>query len=302
MGNERRKQRFMAIGALLALLAGLLVVVYIVTEVLKAIPPSYSKFLDAAVIAIIAFLVVRMVLTYIRLVLGKFLDNNTLHPIIFMVRMVGYFIIVLAVIASLGINVSSIILGSTFLAAVIGLASQSVLANQFAGLLLIVTRPFKIGDRVWIHAWQFSITYAVVIPKYFSSDFLYNNGFVGKVKDISINYTTLVTDGGEVVKIANNVLTQGAYRVTSNTPVVQVRYEIPKYLKFDLVRDEILKELRGFKEMTGDPFLAIDETTLNTYIILIKAQFDTNDPSIIRGKIIEMLISTVERKRLPSSS
>ena len=218
-----------------------------------------------------------------------------------MVRMVGYFIIALAVVASFGINVSSIILGSTFLAAVIGLASQSVLANQFSGLLLIITRPFKIGDRVWIHAWQFSIMYAVIAPKYFSSDFLYNNGFVGKVKDISINYTTLVTDGGEVVKIANNVLTQSAYRITSKTPVVQVRYEIPKYLRFELVKDEILAGLKQMAELRGSPFLAIDETTLNTYVILVRGEFSTTDPSIIRGKIIEMLISTVETKRMPNN-
>ncbi|MCL4323416.1 MAG: mechanosensitive ion channel family protein [Candidatus Thermoplasmatota archaeon] len=301
MQTKNHKDRFLALGSLIALLIGLLIVVFVVTEILKIIPANYSKFIDAAIIAIISYVVVRIVLTYIRRVLGKFLDQSTLHPIIFMVRMVGYFIIALAVVASFGINVSSIILGSTFLAAVIGLASQSVLANQFSGLLLIITRPFKIGDRVWIHAWQFSIMYAVIAPKYFSSDFLYNNGFVGKVKDISINYTTLVTDGGEVVKIANNVLTQSAYRITSKTPVVQVRYEIPKYLRFELVKDEILAGLKQMAELRGSPFLAIDETTLNTYVILVRGEFSTTDPSIIRGKIIEMLISTVETKRMPNN-
>ncbi|EQB69092.1 mechanosensitive ion channel family protein [Cuniculiplasma divulgatum] len=301
MDNKKQKDRFLALGSLIVLLAGLLIVVFVVTQILKIIPPAYSKFIDAAIIAIISYVVIRIVLTYIRRVLGRFMDEATLHPIVFMVRMVGYFIIALAVIASFGIDISSIILGSTFLAAVIGLASQSVLANQFAGLLLILTRPFKIGDRVWIHAWQFSISFAVVAPKYFSSDFLYNNGFVGKVKDISINYTTLVTDGGEVVKIANNVLTQGAYRITSKTPVVQVRYEIPKYLKFELVKDDILKNLKQMSELKNEPFLAIDETTLNTYVILIKGEFNTIDPSIIRGKILEMLISTVEGKRLPNN-
>ena len=171
MQTKNHKDRFLALGSLIALLIGLLIVVFVVTEILKIIPANYSKFIDAAIIAIISYVVVRIVLTYIRRVLGKFLDQSTLHPIIFMVRMVGYFIIALAVVASFGINVSSIILGSTFLAAVIGLASQSVLANQFSGLLLIITRPFKIGDRVWIHAWQFSIMYAVIAPKYFSSDF-----------------------------------------------------------------------------------------------------------------------------------
>jgi small-conductance mechanosensitive channel len=301
VNRERQKRRLWAIGSLFVLLAAILIIIYIITFILKYIPAEYSKYIDALVIAIISYLVVRLILRYIRRVLGKYLDEATLHPIVFMVRMVGYFVIVLAIIASLGINISSIILGSTFLAAVIGLASQSVLANQFAGLLLIVTRPFKIGDRVWIHAWQFSISFAVITPKYFSSDFLYNNGFVGIVKDITINYTTMLTDGGELVKIANNVLTQGAYRIVSKEPVVQVRYEIPKYLKFDQVRSEILTKVKGIDGIKDEPFLGIDETTLNTYVILIKARFLTKDSSVIRGKILEILLDTVEVKRLPSN-
>ena len=306
-----RIRTLFSIGALVAVLVVLLAVVYSFKQIFALLPANYakaingvigySKFIDAIIIAIVSYFIIRVILSYLRRFLSKFLERSTLHPIIFTVRLVGYFVIALAVVSALGINVSSIILGSTFLAAVLGLATQSVLANQFAGLLLIVTRPFKIGDKVWIHAWQFGIAYGVIAPKYFSSDFLYNNGFSGTVMDISINYTTLLTDGGEIVKIANNVLTQGAYRKVSKTPSVQVRYEIPKYLNFDQVKNEILNQIKKFEEIKGEPFLAIDETTLNTYVILIKGTFLTSDPAIIRGKILEMLIKIVESKRLPSN-
>ncbi len=214
MDSTRRRAYLRAFWQLVVLLVIIFVLVYVLSFILHRVPPRYSRFIDAAAVALVAYLSVRILVSYLNSTLTGILGRTRVHPVIFVVRMIGYFVMALAILAALGINVSSIILGSTFLAAVIGLASQSVLANQFAGLLIIITKPFKIGDRVWIHAWQFSIAYGVIAPpKYYSSDFLYNNGFVGTVEDISINYTTLVTDGGEVVKIANNVLT----RVPSGT-------------------------------------------------------------------------------------
>lgn len=298
-GNER-PSRLRALISLIGLLFAILLVIYIAVFIFHYVPEKYSRFLDAAIVAIISYIVIRMIIGYLNNVLSKYLERSSIHPIIFVVRMVGYFILAVATIAAFGIDVSSIILGSTFLAAVLGLATQSVLANQFAGLLLIVTKPFKIGDRVWIHAWQFSIQYPVVIPKYFSSDLLYNNGFAGTVLDISINYTTLRTQGGEIVRIANNVLTQGAYRLLDKESVVQVRYEIPKYLDFSSVKEEIEKSVSSMKGLLDIPSLLVDETTLNTYVILIRAKFETDNSSEVRSRILENLIGIVEPKRLPN--
>jgi len=292
--------RLRALISLFGLLFAILLVIYIAVFIFHYVPQKYSRFLDAAIVAIISYIVIRMILGYLNNVLARYLDKASIHPFIFVVRMVGYFIMAVATIAAFGIDVSSIILGSTFLAAVLGLATQSVLANQFAGLLLIVTKPFKIGDRVWIHAWQFSIQYPVIFPKYFSSDLLYNNGFAGTVLDISINYTTLRTQGGEIVRIANNVLTQGAYRLLNKESVVQVRYEIPKYLNFVTLKAEIENSVSSMEGLLDKPSLLVDETTLNTYVILIKAKFETDSSALVRSKILENLISIVEPKRLPN--
>jgi len=290
------------LASLIFLLIGILIIVYITVFFLHRIPVSYARFVDAGVIAVISYLILKIITLYVKDVLLKYIDRSKVHPFIFVVNMVGYFIIALAVVASLGIDVSSLILGSTFMAAVLGLAAQSVLSNQFSGLLIIITKPFKIGDRVWIHVWQFSIAYGVIVPKYFSSDLLYNNGFLGTVEDITINFTTLRTDGGEIVKIANNVLTQGAFRLMTDTPVVQVRYEIPKYIDISKVRDEINQKVSSIDGIEGDPVLNIDETTLNTYVIMIKARFHGITPEAARSKVIENVIRIVEPKRFSSAS
>jgi small-conductance mechanosensitive channel len=300
--STNRINHLKILASLVFLLIAILIVIYVTVFFLHRIPIKYAKFVDAGVIALVSYLILKIITLYVNDVLLKYLDRAKVHPFVFMINMVGYFVIALAVVASLGIDVSSLILGSTFLAAVLGLAAQSVLSNQFSGLLIIITKPFKIGDRVWIHVWQFSIAYGVIVPKYFSSDFLYNNGFLGVIEDISINFTTLRTDGGEIVKIANNVLTQGAFRLITDTPIVQVRYEIPKYLDISQFRDEITQKVSTISGIDGDPVLNIDETTLNTYVIMVKAKFRGTTPEVARSKIIENIIRIVEPKRFSSAS
>ena len=72
MQTKNHKDRFLALGSLIALLIGLLIVVFVVTEILKIIPANYSKFIDAAIIAIISYVVVRIVLHISEGCLGNF--------------------------------------------------------------------------------------------------------------------------------------------------------------------------------------------------------------------------------------
>jgi 2,3-bisphosphoglycerate-dependent phosphoglycerate mutase len=63
-----------------------------------------------------------------------------------------YYLVVLigltAAIGNLGVNLTSVLVAGGFLGIVLGLAAQSSVSNLIAGLLLIVDRPFNIGDSV----------------------------------------------------------------------------------------------------------------------------------------------------------
>lgn len=73
------------------------------------------------------------------------------------------------------------VLGSVGLA--VGLALQGALANFAGGILLVVFRPFRIGDHVTL------------------------SGTSGIVQNISIFYTTLLADDNTVVTLPNGTLT-----------------------------------------------------------------------------------------------
>lgn len=76
------------------------------------------------------------------------LDPGTAGTVGFLIRL---FAIVAMVIVSLrvaGLDAGTLAVGGAFTAVVLGLASQQTLGNLFAGLVLLGTRPFRVGERV----------------------------------------------------------------------------------------------------------------------------------------------------------
>lgn len=66
-------------------------------------------------------------------------------------RFVYYLIIIIglaAAVGNLGVDLTSVLVAGGFLGIVLGLAAQSSVSNLIAGLLLIVDRPFNIGDQI----------------------------------------------------------------------------------------------------------------------------------------------------------
>lgn len=99
-----------------------------------------------------------------------------------------------------GVSIESIFLGSALAGIVIGLAAQTVLANVFAGLLLIVADPFRPGDRITL----VSSSYGAIAPSY-AHEMMYP-GYTGLVEDVGLIYTTLRVLGGEEVRVPNGVV------------------------------------------------------------------------------------------------
>lgn len=60
--------------------------------------------------------------------------------------LIGAVITLIATLALFRLNVAQLVLGGTLLVALLGIASQQTLANLFAGLVLLVARPFRVGD------------------------------------------------------------------------------------------------------------------------------------------------------------
>jgi small-conductance mechanosensitive channel len=60
----------------------------------------------------------------------------------------GYLIIGFTVLGLLDVNVGSLLLGGAVTGVVVGIAAQQSLGNVFAGVVLLLSRPFTVGDDI----------------------------------------------------------------------------------------------------------------------------------------------------------
>lgn len=66
--------------------------------------------------------------------------------------LVGYVLIILGALSLLQVPATHLLLGGALTGVILGIAAQQVLANTFAGLMLLFARPFSVGDQVSIRS------------------------------------------------------------------------------------------------------------------------------------------------------
>ena len=127
-------------------------------------------------------------------------------------RFVGVIIYVVAIILALdllGINVMPFVAGAGVLGIAIGFAAKDTLSNLIAGVLLVIDRPFEIGDR--IEVWT--------APA--------GSSTWGDVIDIGIRATRIKTTDNIVIVIPNNeIMKRDIINYTIISSKIRVRINI----------------------------------------------------------------------------
>ncbi len=112
--------------------------------------------------------------------------DKTITSVVYQCISIGFKIIWLLLFLNL-IGVQTASIGSIIasISVAIGLAVQGSLSNFAGGLVILVTRPFKVGD------------------------FIQAQGVEGKVEDIRMFYTHLATTDNKVILVPNGILSSG---------------------------------------------------------------------------------------------
>lgn len=99
--------------------------------------------------------------------------------------LIGWATILTVTLDLLGIPIGRLILGGAVTGVLLGIAAQQTLANLFAGIVLLLARPFDVGDDI----------------KLFSGPL--GGPFEGKVLEIGLAYVRLETDDGTTTHLPN---------------------------------------------------------------------------------------------------
>ncbi len=117
----------------------------------------------------------------------------------------------------LGLNIVPFVAGASVAGIAIGFAAKDTLSNLIAGVLLIIDRPFEVGDR--IEVWT--------APK--------NSATWGDVIDIGLRATKIRTTDNIVIVIPNNeIMKRDIINYTTITEEIRVRIPIGIAYEADL--------------------------------------------------------------------
>ncbi|PIB40058.1 mechanosensitive ion channel protein MscS [Pseudomonas sp. 2588-5] len=205
----------------------------------------------------------RFLLALVTLVIGWWLINVLTHRVGRLLALrnadmaLQHFITRLANVAlkiMLVVNVASMIGVATtsFIAAIgaatlaIGMALQGSLANFAGGVLILLFRPFRIGD--WIEA----------------------QGTSGTVDSIQIFHTVLRTGDNKTVIVPNGILSNGLITNTNRQPTRKVVFDVGVDYEADLQKArEVLLELAKDPRVLADPAAVAVVSTLGDSSITV---------------------------------
>ena len=165
------------------------------------------SFVPNIIVAIIIAIIGRFVVGLINKMVYKFFERKDYDPTLesflqSFIRILLNVTLVVLVVTQLGVKTSSLVamLGAAGLA--VGLALQGSLSNFAGGVLILLFKPFKIGD--WISA----------------------QGVDGAVKEISIFNTKLTTFGNQIAVIPNGQLANGNIINYNAEPIRRENYKV----------------------------------------------------------------------------
>ncbi len=206
------------------------------------------KLAGAILVVVVGFWIIRKLAVVVRLSLQKAKFSKEVTPFIVSFLNIAMKVIVLLVAAGMvGIETTSIVGILAAAGFAVGLALQGSLGNFAAGILLMVTRPYKAGDMVEV------------------------NGKFGKVEEIHIFNTVLTTPGFKTLIIPNgkviddtiiNFSAKGAIRLELN---VSMPYEE----SFPKVEHIILSALKTVPQVLGDPAPEVGIETFDSHNVVL---------------------------------
>lgn len=141
----------------------------------------------AIIIASIGFVVTRFLKKYFNKVSRKLVKDFKIASLIstlMTVVVVAMFTLLILSVLQLDGAVNKIVAGAGVVGLAVGLAFQDPILNFFSGVILTVQSLFKVGDLIEV------------------------DGYLGKVKEITLRHTSIETLQGQDVMIPNKIIAQ----------------------------------------------------------------------------------------------
>ncbi len=229
-------------------------------------------FVRSLALALVVLLVGLFIIKKITQILAKQIDKSkldtTLKPFLLsLASAILKILLVLSVISILGIDTTSFVAVIAAAGFAIGLAFQGSLSNFAGGILLLIFRPFKVGD------------------------FVEGGGHSGSVEAINILTTTLTTPDNKVIFIPNGTLSNSSivnYSIKETRRVdwkFGVGYENDQDKVKDVLKDIVMNHPLILKD--PEPFVRMSEHGDSAVGFTVRAWVSSSDYFTVMFDVIE---------------
>lgn len=224
----------------------------------NALVGMLPKIIFAVVVLIIGIIITKLVLFGLSKGLGKTkLDLTVTKFTAQVAKIVLYTLLLTIVLSMLGIPATSVVTVIGTAGVAIGLALQSALSNVAGGFLLMINKPFKIGD------------------------YISTNGVEGTVAQISILYTRLDSLTNQAIFIPNGMAVNATI-INNNTNAnrrLEMLFSISyndDFAKAKGVIESVLNKHDGI--LHEEPLLVVmKEHSASAIVILVRAWCRTSE-------------------------
>lgn len=177
------------------------------SNVVQQLTSSAIDFVLKLVVAAIVFYAGKLIVRKLHRLIGRLLEAREAEPslrtfILSLAKIVMMFVLIIVVIGILGIETSSLLALFASAGVAIGMALSGTLQNFAGGVLILLLKPYKVGD------------------------FIEAQGYSGTVKEIQIFHTVINTGDNKSILIPNGALSTGSINNASRESIRRVDWTV----------------------------------------------------------------------------
>lgn len=178
----------------------------------------------AAIVYFIGRYLIKLLIKLLTKMLQKSKVDTTLYTFLSsIINVVCWFVLVIIIVGILGIETSSFIALFASAGMAVGMALSGTLQNFAGGVMILLFRPFKVGD------------------------FIEAQGYAGIVKEIQIFNTIIRTGDAQIILIPNGTLSSGTMKNSSKELYrrVDLEFQFEYGADYDEVKGAIMDILQN---------------------------------------------------------
>lgn len=247
--------------------------------------PNLISFAIEIVLALIFFFLGRIAIKWIRKLTRKMLERSNVDKgvetfVDSLLKFMLYGILLFTIATKFGFDTASVAALIASAGVAVGLAVQGSLSNFAGGILILLLKPFVVGD-------------------YIIED---NHGDEGTVKEIQLFYTKLLTFDNRTVVIPNGMLTNNSLTNVTHMDERKLELKVSISYESDLLKakavlaDLIRKESRIMQDKEHRIF--VDELGDDGVILGMRCWVSTEDYWNVRWDMLERIKLTFDRESI----